>query len=119
MNKECNYGVFNINNLNKSHCQSLEKGSISFEKISNNINSSMPPSPPNGGLYKGPQSNKPWASIPVIPTATNLLLFNLESANPPPGAILQYPVGVRMGNNYTATPGLKCYNDNFRIIGPQ
>lgn len=64
----------------------------------------------NAGLYGGPQSTRPWANIPVAPTATNLIHYNLRSANPPPGAIVHYPGGDRLGNNYTAMPGVYWYN---------
>ena len=67
----------------------------------------------NGGLYGGPQSTRPWANIPVAPTATNLIYYNLRSANPPPGATVQYPGGDRLGNNYTAMPGVYWYNPDI------
>ena len=70
----------------------------------------MFPSPPNGGLYGGPQSTKPWANIPVVPTIANLIHQNLRSANPPPGATEQYPSTERLGNNYMAMPGIRWYN---------
>lgn len=73
-------------------------------------NTKMPNSPINGGLYSGPQSTKPWASIPVTPTATNLIYNNLRSANPPPGAIQQAVGTDRMGNNYVAMPEVYWYN---------
>jgi len=72
----------------------------------------MPDPPINGGLFSGPQSTRPWASIPVVPTATYLIHVNLKSANPPPGATVQYPNGQRMGNNYTPMPGVDWYNDS-------
>ena len=73
----------------------------------------------NGGLYGGPQSDKPWANIPVAPTATNLIHYNLRSANPPPEAIVQYPGGDRLGNNYTAMPGVYWYNPDNPIHANQ
>ena len=52
-----------------------------------------------------------YASIPVIPTATNMINNNLRSANPPPGAINQYPGTNRDKNNYIPMPGVYWYND--------
>ena len=60
----------------------------------------------NAGLYGGPQSTRPWANIPVAPTTTNLIHYNLRSANPPPGAIVQHPGGARLCNNYTVMPAV-------------
>lgn len=73
----------------------------------------MPPSPPNGGIFGGPQSTRPWANIPVTPTATNLIHNNLLSANPPPGANVHYPGSIRFGNNYQAMPGIYRFNPNM------
>jgi hypothetical protein len=87
------------------------ESSVPPELRANDPNTSMPPPPVNGGLYGGKQSTKPWASIPVIPTATYMIHYNLRSANPPPGAIFQYPGGQRTGNNYTPMPGVVWYND--------
>ena len=70
----------------------------------------MPKPPKNGGIYGGPQNNKPWSSIPVVPTATNLIYNNLQSANPPPGVIEQANGTIRLGNNYTSMPETKWYN---------
>ena len=73
----------------------------------------------NAGLYGGPQSTRPWANIAVAPTATNLIHYNLRSANPPPGATVQYPGGDRLGNNYTAMPGVYWYNPDHPIHANQ
>ena len=70
----------------------------------------IPDLPPNGGLYGGPQTERPWGSIPVTPTATNYIHNNLLSANPPPGATIQYVSNDRFGNNYSSTPEIKWYN---------
>ena len=86
---------------------------IPYENQAENPNVAMPPSPPNGGLYGGPQSTKPWANIPVIPTTTNYISKNLVSANPPPGATVQYPGGSRLGNNHTSMPGVYWYNPDI------
>ena len=74
-----------------------------------------PPPVPNGGLYGGPQAVGEHASIHVIPTATNMIHNNLRSANPPPGAINQYPGTHRDRNNYVAMPGVCWYNDTHPI----
>ncbi len=88
----------------------VEASQVPPENRSKNIQTQMPPSPPNGGLYGGPQATFPWSNIPVVPTATNLIHHNLRSANPPPGAINQYPGGQRKGNNYIAMSGVYWYN---------
>ena len=75
-----------------------------------NPNTAVPPPVPNGGLYGGPQSTSPWASIPVAPTTTNLIHNNMRSANPPPGATEHYPGNNRTGNNYTPMPGISWLN---------
>ena len=71
-----------------------------------------PPAPsPNGGLFTGPSPPKgaPYAAIPVTPDTDYLINVNLKSANPPPGATLQYPGNIRPGNNYQSFPGLSPY----------
>lgn len=78
-----------------------------------------PPPVPNGGLYGGPQAVGEHASIHVIPTATNMIHHNLRSANPPPGAINQYPGTNRDKNNYVAMPGVCWYADTHPVnTGP-
>lgn len=99
-----------------------ETGSVSVELRASSPNDAMPPSPPNGGLYGGVQSMKPWANIPVTPTVANLIHNNLRSANPPPGATEQYPSTERLGNNYIGMPEIHWYNPNnitgqYRIQG--
>lgn len=105
-------------NNNKLNYSDLKNVNYPVDKVSrigpglraNNINTAMPPSPPNGGLYGGPQCLKPWMPIPVTPTATNLIHNNLRTANPPPGATEQYVGNIRKGNNYTSMPGVFWYN---------
>ena len=70
---------------------------------------------PNGGLYGGPQAVGEYASIHVIPTATNMIHHNLRSANPPPGAIHQFPGTNRDRNNYIPMPGVFWYNDTHSV----
>lgn len=70
---------------------------------------------PNGGLYGGPQAVGEYASIHVIPTATNMIHHNLRSANPPPGAIHQFPGTNRDRNNYIPMPGVFWYNDTHPV----
>ncbi len=71
----------------------------------------------NGGLFTGNEAPKdaPWAAIPVVPDVDYMIHYNLRSANPPPGAIYQYPGNVRPGNNTQTFPGLTPYlgNKNF------
>jgi hypothetical protein len=90
--------------------KTLTEGIVPPEKRSNNENTEIPPSLPNGGLYNAIQSTESWANIPVIPTDTNLIHFNLRSANPPPGATEQYVSTDRLGNNYTSMIGVYWYN---------
>jgi hypothetical protein len=71
----------------------------------------------NGGLYGGEQSREPWMPIPITPTSTNFM-ENLRSAKPPPGAMQQFVGTVRLGNNYTAMPGVEWYVSNKPECGP-
>ena len=77
---------------------------IPAENRSSGPNKAMSEGPPNGGLYGGPDCDRPWMPIKITPTATNLISNNLLSANPPPGAIEQYIGTNRLGNNYTSMP---------------
>ena len=90
--------------------KTLTDGLIAPEKRMNNDNIAIPESLPNGGLYGGPQSTGPWANIPVIPSDTNLIHYNLRSAKPPPGATEQYVSTNRLGNNYVPMIGVYWYN---------
>ena len=74
-----------------------------------------PISPNNGGLFGGDQAVGPYASIPIIPTATNMINKNLLSAGPPPGATEQYIGTNRSSNNYIPMPGVYWYNDTHSI----
>lgn len=71
----------------------------------------VPPPPANGGLYNAPQAVGGHASIPVAPTVTNMVYYNLRSANPPPGALQQFIGTNRLGNNYVPMPGVYWLND--------
>jgi hypothetical protein len=70
----------------------------------------VPPPPPslNGGLYTGEPfaHGAPWANVPATPDASYMVHFALRSANPPPGAIYQYPAAIRPGNSYTYMYGV-------------
>jgi len=90
--------------------KTLTDGIVEPEKRMNNENTAIPNSLPNGGIYGGPQSTGPWANIPVIPSDTNLIHFNLRSANPPPGATEQYVSTNRLGNNYAPMIGVYWHN---------
>jgi len=62
----------------------------------------------NGGLYTGEPFAKgaAWANFPATPDADYMTHVNLKSANPPPGALTQYPGGNRPGNNVQKMPGV-------------
>jgi len=90
--------------------KTLTDGLVAPEKRSMNENTAIPDSLPNGGIFAGPQSTGAWANIPVIPSDTNLIHFNLRSANPPPGATEQYVSTDRLGNNYSPMIGVYWYN---------
>jgi hypothetical protein len=97
------------------------KSSIPPEYWMSNPNERIPDPPANGGIFGGPQSNKPWANIPVVPTMTNLIHNNLRSANPPPGATTQYINGNRLGNNIAPMPMVYWYGQqgmtqNLKVI---
>lgn len=98
------YEVEFMPNSNKT-----EKNRISSHIRDNDPFTAMPPSPANGGIFGGPQSNKPWANIPIAPTTANLINKNLPPSAPP-GANTQYPGGNRLGNNYQAMPGTYWFN---------
>lgn len=94
----------------KGSYQTITKGLVQPEKRDFDANTAIPESSPNGGLYGGPQSTEPWANIPVTPSGTNLIHYNLRSANPPPGATEQYVGTDRLGNNYNPMIGVYWYN---------
>jgi len=94
----------------KGSYQTITEGLVQPEKRDFDSNTALPESSPNGGLYGGPQSTEPWANIPVTPSGTNLIHYNLRSANPPPGATEQYVGTDRLGNNYNPMIGVYWYN---------
>lgn len=67
----------------------------------------IPPPAPNGGLYTGTPFAGPWGNVPVIPDVDYMTHINLKSANPPKEALMQYPGGVRLGNNHQTMPGVQ------------
>ena len=119
-----NFASFKDNNynINMGYCpymdisaqkgsyKTLTEGLIMPEKRDFDSNTSIPESAPNGGLYRGIQSTEPWANIPITPSGTNLIHYNLRSANPPPGATEQYVGTDRLGNNYIPMIGVNWYN---------
>lgn len=76
----------------------------------------------NGGLYTGEEFKKGknneilHGNVPVIPDTGFLIRYNLLSANPPPGAIYQYPGNIRPGNNFQYMDGIKI-NKKYNIGG--
>ena len=92
-------------------------------------NTQAPPQLKNGGIYGGPENNAPWMPSKAPATTTYFMQKLLLSANPPPNANTQYPGGGnRLGNNYTAMPGIYWYNSysnpnnknvhNFKVFKP-
>ena len=80
----------------------------------NHQNHVPPPEPSlNGGLYTGAPfvPSAPWGNIPVTPDAGYMTHYNLRTANPPPGAIYQYPGSNRPGNSFTPMYGIERYKD--------
>ena len=77
-----------------------------------------PPRALNGGLFTGEEFKKGslHANVPVIPDTGYMIHYNLRSANPPPGAIYQYPGTIRPGNNYTNMIGIM-RNEKYNIRG--
>jgi len=75
-----------------------------------NVDIHVPPPQPslNGGLYTGQSfaPGAPWGVVPVVPDAGHMIHYNLRSADPPPGAIYQYPGSIRPGNNFTPMYGI-------------
>jgi len=90
-------------------------GKIAPEKQWSGPNTEAPAPMYNGGLYTGAPAKGPWAPIPVTPTSTNMIMKNLKSANPPPGAMSQYVGTNRLGNNYTAMPGVNWYSNKGSV----
>jgi hypothetical protein len=75
----------------------------------------------NGGLYTGElfERGAPWANVPVEPDVLYLTRENLKSANPPPGAQLQFPGGPRVGNNKQDMPELGIVLKSSETIVPE
>ena len=84
-----------------------KESSVAYEYRSKDENTCMLLPLKNRGLFSGPQVMEPS----VVPTTTNYMLHNLNSAKPPPGAQLHYPGTLRLGNNYQAMPGVYWYTD--------
>lgn len=78
---------------------------------------SLPGPSLNGGLYTGEPFAKgaPWANVPNAPDAGFLTHVALRTANPPPGATVQYVVGLRPGNNASMMEGLE-YDDEHGLL---
>lgn len=90
----------------QSHIQPEIQGKTHLEAVR--------PSPPNGGLYSGPQAVGPHASIPVYPTQTYFTHMLLRQGNqPPPGAIHQFSPN-RPGNSHSGLPGVQWLNDGSK-----
>lgn len=70
-----------------------------FSYIDTTQPTTVPPRSVNGGLYTGEpfRENAPWGNVPVVPEA-DTYTQNLQSANPPPGAMV-IPSYTRPGNN--------------------
>ena len=84
-------------------------------------NVQVPSERPNGGIYRGPQSDKWYVPKPIPSTTTyfNQVLLRNSDPAPPPGATEQYPGNTRLGNNYVAMPGVNWYNSAYpRNNGP-
>jgi hypothetical protein len=79
-----------------------------------------PPRALNGGLYTGEEFKKgsQYGNVPVIPDTGYMIHYNLRSANPPPGAIYQYPGTTRPGNNYNKMIGI-VQNEKYNIQGTE
>ena len=96
------------------------KSNVNPLERANNSQTAMPPSSINGGLYSGPENNAPWMPIKVVPTTTYFMQNLLRNCDPPPppGATEQYPGDNRLGNNYTAMPGVNWFNSSYNNNGP-
>ena len=87
------------------------KSTVAPELRASNPFEQLPPSPVNGGLFSGPQAVGLHASIPVPPSGTYYVHYNLRSANPPQDALYHYVGTNRQGNNYLPMPGIFWLND--------
>ena len=85
-----------------------------------NSNTIAPNPTVNGGLYACPQSKSYSVPTPAVPTTAYFMQVLLKNADPPPppGATEQYPTENRLGNNYSAMPGVKWFNSAYDNKGP-
>lgn len=67
---------------------------------------------PHGGLYSEPEpkERQPWHAISVMAESSYMINTNLLSANPPPGANVQYIGTNRPGNNTVNMEGVYKYD---------
>ena len=72
----------------------------------------------NGAVTIGEACQGGHCSIPVTPLDSNLIHNNLLSANPPPGANINYPGVNRLGNNHLEMPGIHAYVGTEENPGP-
>lgn len=72
----------------------------------------------NGAVTIGELCQGGHCSIPVTPLDSNLIHNNLRSANPPPGATINYPGTNRLGNNHLEMPGIQNYIGTEENPGP-
>lgn len=95
---------------------SMNKSAMPYQSYGENLN--IPSPSPNAGLYVGEpfQKNAPWANHPVTPDASYMIHHNLRSANPPPGALYQYPSGNRPGNNVAIMHGVQKDNSHYNLL---
>jgi hypothetical protein len=97
---------------------SLNKTSMPLDAYKKSAGLDLPAPTLNGGLYVGESfpCNAPWGNIPVVPDSSYLINQNLKSANPPPGAVFQYPSGDRPGNNTAIMPGVEKSKGPFNLL---
>ena len=88
-NNNLNNANVNVNNLQDdtivkmAHTNTRDipvdvNSEVELHKRWNCSHSTAPDPVPNGGLFGGPQAMGPYANIHVIPTATNMIHYNLE-----------------------------------------
>lgn len=88
-----------------------------------NIPKVLPPNQVPGPSYNGAVTiGEPCVgghcSIPVTPQVSNMIHNNLLSADPPPGANINYPGTDRLGNNSIQMPGIQDYAGTENNPGP-
>ena len=74
----CPYKEYKYETPSQNHYLVDVEGNVEEVNRDKNPNTEMPPAEKNGGIYGGEQSVRPWASIPVTPTATNYIYNNLR-----------------------------------------